>query len=300
MTLRIATIAVAVAALAAPSFASAYGWPLRPFDRMHPIRGGFGDPRYHVGATGAVGSFHFGVDIVAHDGTAVFSVEPGYVHAYSASVTITSRTSREFGYWHIRPVVKTGTWVKRHQLLGYIRPGWGHVHFAERYRKEYKDPLRRGALTPFFDRTTPVVSPITLLTDTGQKVDPHDVTGLVSIVVSAYDMPPLTPRAPWAVARLAPAVVWWTLTGPGVNDSQAIADFGGGLVPNALYGLVYGPGTYQNKPNRPGNYIFWTPSFDTTSLPDGLYSLTVSASDTRSNIGTQTMQVQIANTLGTR
>src|SRR6266487_2891994 len=25
--------------------ASGYGWPVKPFDRQHPIRGGFGDPR---------------------------------------------------------------------------------------------------------------------------------------------------------------------------------------------------------------------------------------------------------------
>jgi hypothetical protein len=171
------------------------------------------------------------------------------------------------------------------------------VHFAERYKKEYKDPLRRGALTPFVDHTTPVVSPVMLVGDSGRKVDPGDVTGLVSIIVAAYDLPPLMPRAPWQVARLAPAAVWWTLTGNGVNDSQSIADFGAGLLPNALYGLVYASGTYQNKANRPGSYIFWTPSFDTTSVPDGIYDLTVSASDTRSNIGVQAVQVRIANGL---
>jgi hypothetical protein len=34
-----------VAALAAASGASAYPWPVKPFDKQHPIRGFFGDPR---------------------------------------------------------------------------------------------------------------------------------------------------------------------------------------------------------------------------------------------------------------
>ena len=34
-----------VAALAFAGGASAYGWPVRPFNKQHPIRGGFGDPR---------------------------------------------------------------------------------------------------------------------------------------------------------------------------------------------------------------------------------------------------------------
>ena len=44
-------------------------------------------------------------------------------------------------------------------------------------------------------------------------------------VVSAYDVPPLTPRAPWAVARLAPAAVWWTLTGSGVTSIARMNGF---------------------------------------------------------------------------
>lgn len=299
MTLRIATIAAAVAALVVAPAASAYPWPLKPFDRAHPIRGAFGDPRYHLGANGELSSFHFGVDIAARDGTAVYAVEAGYVHAYGASVTVTSRTAREFGYWHIRPVVKMGTWVRRHQLLGRIRPGWGHVHFAESFHGAYKDPLRIGALTPFADRSPPVVDSISLVTLTGQPVDVHRVSGVVDVVASAYDLPPLAPPGSWSVARLAPASVWWTLSGNGVNESASVADFGAGILPNTLYGLVYAPGTYQNKPNRPGKYLFWgARSLDTTTMPDGVYELTISAADTRANIGTLTIQLQIVNNRG--
>ena len=40
----------------------AHGWPVEPFDRQHPVRGLFGDPR--IGDGGGK-SFHFGVDVSA-------------------------------------------------------------------------------------------------------------------------------------------------------------------------------------------------------------------------------------------
>jgi murein DD-endopeptidase MepM/ murein hydrolase activator NlpD len=291
-------LAAAVAAAAGAPHAAGYGWPLKPFHRAHPIRGGFGDPRYHLAATGmAVGSFHFGVDIAAPDGTRVYAVEPGYVHAYAASLTVTSRSGREYGYWHVRPVVRTGRWVRLHQLVGYIRRGWGHVHFAERYRGRYLDPLRRGALTPFRDHRAPVVDSVQLLSSSGEAVDPAAVSGDVDVVAEAYDLPPVAPPAPWSGARLAPSAVWWTLTADGaVRESEAVEDFVDGLLPNALYAYVYAPGTYQNKPNRPGRYIFWIAQpLDTTSLPDGTYELHVYASDPRGNVGSAVVQIQTAN-----
>ena len=51
-----------------------YGWPLKPFDQQHPVRGFFCDPR--IGDKGGK-AFHFGVDVSAPDGTAVYAVEGG-------------------------------------------------------------------------------------------------------------------------------------------------------------------------------------------------------------------------------
>src|SRR5436189_5077890 len=68
--------------------ATAYSWPVKPFDRPHPVRGSFGDPRtvffgpptQRTLLSGA-GSFQFhdGVDISAPGGTAVYPVEAGTV-----------------------------------------------------------------------------------------------------------------------------------------------------------------------------------------------------------------------------
>jgi murein DD-endopeptidase MepM/ murein hydrolase activator NlpD len=286
------------AALVVPARAAAYGWPLKPFHRTHPIRGSFGDPRYHLGAESALSSFHFGVDIAARDGQAVYSVSAGYVHAYSAHLTVTTHKSREFGYWHVKPVVRTGKWVKPHQLIGHVIKGWGHVHFAESYRGSYKDPLRKGALTPYGDKTAPVIDSVRLLRDDGSGIDPGHVTGPLSIVVSAWDPPPVTPPAPWDVARLAPARVWWTLAAANGSlvQSYLVADFLTGLPPNWMYSWVYAPGTYQNKPHRPGNYLYWAMhSLDTSAFPDGRYQLTIVAADDRGNEGSASVSLQFAN-----
>ena len=62
--LRLAVVLAALCALSCAWSAEAsarYGWPVRPFDRQHPVRGFFGDPRIE----GRVRQFHFGVDVSA-------------------------------------------------------------------------------------------------------------------------------------------------------------------------------------------------------------------------------------------
>jgi hypothetical protein len=285
-------------ALTMSSTASAYSWPLKPFSKPHAIRGTFGDPRFHLDAEGALSAFHFGVDIAARDGTPVYAVEPGVVvRRHPDSVTIGRTSTHRFGYWHIRPVVKSGRHIRLHQLLGYVAKGWGHVHFAESVHGSYRNPLRNGALTPFTDHTVPNVVAVQVLSG-GAPANTHHVTGLVDITANVYDIPPVTPPYPWNVARLAPASVWWDIrdaSGALVQSSLA-AYFDFALPPNDLYSWIYAPGTYQNKPHRPGQYIFWVAhGLDTTGLPNGTYTLEVLASDTRNNIGSAALDLTIAN-----
>src|SRR5687768_15684489 len=61
------------------AMASGYGWPVRPFDVQHPIRGQFGDPRIGMTPNGVHHSFHFGVDVSAPNGTAVYATMDGVV-----------------------------------------------------------------------------------------------------------------------------------------------------------------------------------------------------------------------------
>jgi hypothetical protein len=290
---------VAIAALFLAPGAAAYSWPLKPFDKQHPVRGTFGDARYHLDAEGQLSAFHFGVDIAAPDGTAVYAVEPGVVvRRHATSVTIGRASGRRFGYWHIAPVVHSGTYVRLHQLLGYVLPGWGHVHFAESMRGDYRNPLRRGALKPFNDHTVPVVASVQVLNADGSAADNGHIAGAIDITADVYDLPPLRLQPPWDVARLAPAAIWWNLidSAGSVVESSFAVSFDFSLPADILYGWVYAPGSWQNKPHRPGHYVYRVAdAFDTASIVDGTYTLEVGASDTRNNVGTSRVALAIAN-----
>src|SRR5918999_1491483 len=96
----LAAAAVAAAALAlAPEADGTYGWPVRPFDRQHPVRGYFGDPRIHEGQR----SLHFGVDVSAPDGTAVYATVTGRVYVDGETVGILPGRDRQTAheYWHV-------------------------------------------------------------------------------------------------------------------------------------------------------------------------------------------------------
>lgn len=289
---------VALMALSLVPGAAAYSWPVKPFHKQHPIRGTFGDPRYHLDAEGQLSAFHFGVDIVARDGTPVYAVEPGVVvRRHATSVTIGRPSGRRFGYWHVRPVVGSGTHVRLHQLVGHVLPGWGHVHFAESIRGAYRNPLRRGALAPFNDHTVPIVASVQILTADGSVADDGHIAGAIDITADVYDTPPLVPPPPWNVARVAPAAIGWDLIDSGgriVETSIPVSlDFALPFVP---YGWIYAPGSYENKPHRPGHYVYrLAHGFDTAGFADGTYSFEVFASDTRNNIGTAKVALTITN-----
>ena len=97
--------------------AAPYGWPVEPFDRQHPVRGYFSDPRDGEKRS----TFHFGIDVAVPDGTPVFSVEAGTVDMGEGAenvAVVSTGGSRTFGYWHVIPVVKHKQQVAKHELLG--------------------------------------------------------------------------------------------------------------------------------------------------------------------------------------
>jgi hypothetical protein len=262
-------------------------WPIKPFNRQHPVRGLFGDPR--IGDRGGK-SFHFGVDVCALDGTGVYAVNGGRVSINGENITVIEvEGGREHAYWHVVPTVSDGARVRRGALLGHIAQGWGHVHFAERRGDAYWNPLRAGALTPYADYGPPVVSRIV-------TSRPHDgLWGQVSLIVEAFDRPPLSaPQPPWQGMPVVPALVRWRL----VRNARSYVpwriacDFRQSFVPkidgkppsDVHFRNVYAPRTRQNHPNRPGLYRFWLArTFDTRPFPDGDYRLDVEVADIRGN-----------------
>jgi hypothetical protein len=291
-----------------------YPWPVKPFDRQHPVRGFLCDPRIADGGR----TFHFGVDVAAPGGTPVYAVAPGKVSfgspadvAQNGGIVVVEAEGRNFGYWHVAPAVQRGAHVPLYGLLGHVATqpeDWGHVHFAESthgpHGITYWNPLRPRALTPFFDYGPPVIDAI--LT----SLPPHGLHGLVDLSVEAHDNTPVEVTQPnppgWHGMPVTPASIRWRLMrgGQAVVPWQVAFDFSTSLQPDVQgsppsdvnFDSVYAPDTTQNRPNMPGRFHFWLErGFDTTQFPDGDYELQVEASDVRGNPNSGNLAVTFLN-----
>jgi hypothetical protein len=313
--LLVIVVALAAISLASAGTASAYPWPVKPFDRQHPIRGFFGDPRtvYQNGIlAGAFDgpsfmSFHQGVDISAPNGTPVYAVEDGTVH-YLGAATVNLVTSHDvtFQYFHIVPVAGEGQQaVARQTVIGYVQRPFGHVHVTEIDGIHAVNPLARGHLTPYRDRTTPVVRDILVRNQGGDVQTPIGLCGRVELDVDAYDPQPMPVPGTYNGLPVAPALVQWSLArigGKVVVPLKTAADFRGTLPGNGQFSNLYGKGTYENSPRfgkeqypgMPGRYLFLLAgNFDTTSIPNGNYLIAVRVADVRGNhsLGTERFSV---------
>jgi hypothetical protein len=291
-----------------------YPWPVKPFDRQHPVRGFFGDPRIAGGGR----TFHFGVDVAAPGGTPVYAVAAGKVSygspgevAANGGIVVVEGDGRNFGYWHVAPAVQPGARVRLHGLLGHVATqpeDWGHVHFAESTRGpngiNYWNPLRSGALSPFFDYGPPVIDAIVT------SLPPTKLHGLVDLSVRAHDNTPVEVTQPnppgWHGMPVTPARIRWRLVraGQAVVPWKVAVDFStpfhpdvqGSPASDVNFGAVYAPDTRQNHPNEPGLFRFWLErQFDSTRYPDGGYVLEVEASDVRGNPRTAALALTFAN-----
>ncbi|HEY3182577.1 MAG TPA: M23 family metallopeptidase [Gaiellaceae bacterium] len=247
--------------------------------------------------SGSSRSFHFGVDVVARDGTPVYAVVDGKIFIENPNAVAVDAGGVDFGYWHIVPAVRHGQRVRRGDLLGRVLAPWGHVHFAERRGGIYRDPLRPGALAPWSDPTSPRIAAISFERD-GRVVPPGAVSGAVDVVVEAYDRPPLPiPDPPWAGAILTPALVRWRVLSGGrvVRPWHTPVDFRT-LVPKERFAAVYASGTRQNRPGKPGRYRFFVAhTWTTRLLPDGAYRLEAEAVDERGNLARAGLAFTLAN-----
>jgi hypothetical protein len=298
-----------------------YSWPVKPFDKQHPVRGVFADPRTSfVGPPTRAGlngpgefSYHQGVDISAPAGTAVYPVRSGVVHLHSKeTVVVTSDAGDAFEYWHIVPSVREGQRVTAYEsVLGRIRPGeYEHVHLTELEGGRPVNPLAPGHLTPFDDLTAPAVDDATYLDARGRNVLAEFVHGRMQLVVSATDTPAMAVPGRWNGLPVVPARITWRIErakdGKVVVGEQEAFDARERL-PNAPFWQTYVRGTRQNTANfaghkmwrQPGVYLFrLTASFDSKRLPDDIYVLVATATDTRGNSGTGRFVFTIHNKPG--
>ncbi len=263
---------------------AAYDWPVKPFDRQHPVRGFLDDPRIGGGGSHA---FHFGIDVSAPDGTPVYAVEAGEVFVDSGrSVAVAAGPSHVFGYWHIVPAVKNHQHVARHQLLGVIDKGWEHVHFAERLNGVYLNPLRPGGLGPYKDTTAPDIAAVSLV---------RAGNGSLTVLANAYDMPSLRVPGGWANEPVTPALLRWRVVRDGspAGSWRTAADFRGRMIDAKLYDSIYAPATAQNHKGKPGLFCFYLS--DGWKPANGSYRVEVQAFDTRDNHADARLDFSVEN-----
>src|SRR5262245_6032474 len=287
-------IVLGALALLVPAAASSYGWPLKPFYRQHLIRGYFDDPRLSSDEFG----FHFGVDISAPDGTPVYAIEPGRARVRGQTVSVfPKRGGHLLSYWHVVPMVSKNQRVRRHQLIGRVVAGAGHVHLAEYKDGTYINPLRLGGLAPYIDDTPPQIPKLTFYA-TGVPIPPENVSGLIDITADAFDTPPVPLAIPWNQVIYTPSIVRWRIVQGQVTIRrwETPVDFRKFLLPLNLFSFVYAPGTFQNKAGRRGRYEFYLAhQFDTRTLVNGSYVLQVEALDEQENVGQASFAFTVTN-----
>jgi hypothetical protein len=290
-----------------------YPWPIEPFHEQHPIRGYFGDPRtvFRDSTDPQLGafSFHNGVDIVAAVGTPVYPVVDGTVTEVRVNEAVVASDGgrRIFQYWHISPGVSVGQKVvAERDVLGWVQAPAKHVHLTEIVDGVVQNPLAPAHLTPYHDATVPTVDGLYLRSESGTDLSSHAVTGTISLVARAQDMPALPVPEPWDGLPVSPALVGFELTtldGREVLPLQTPVDFAETEPGNRTFFDIYAPGTFQNVPavgkhlfqDAPGEYLYeLTPDrLDTAALLPGRYLVTVTAEDTCGNIGTLSETIDV-------
>jgi peptidase M23-like protein len=300
--------------------ASAYPWPVKPFDRQHPIRANFGDPRTRFWNTmltdGLEGpgmfQFHNGIDIAAPEGTPVYPVVSGTATLIDeTAVLVRTKDHRKFQYFHIIPTVINGDHVvARRSVIGYVMGAFEHVHLTEIRGRKVWNPVAEGGIKPYRDRTVPQIDSIAFRgTWSLLPLDTGHVCGPVSLVATAFDVPPLPVPGLFAGFPVSPALASWRLERIGgavyVNELAA-ADFRTTLPSLTSFWNIYARGTFQNAPrfsNRQyfmaGRFVYnLAPFIDTRWYPDGVYEVSVRVRDMRGNESELAQQFTVENHTG--
>jgi hypothetical protein len=215
----------------------------------------------------------------------VYAVAPGVVYLrQSNAVGVRVAQGRAFDYWHIVPVVQEGATVSEHEMLGFVAPGWGHVHFAEIERGYVVNPTRPGALEPLSDHVAPVISDVEASAD-GVALDLVQLSGRFDLTASISDVADLAPPSPWENSVVTPALVRWRLEAGGLPATAwtVAADFRLFRLRAGEFDDIYAPGTRQNIAGRAGRYVFYLAHGFDGSRFSGTYELEVAASDISGN-----------------
>jgi hypothetical protein len=296
---------------------------VKPFDRQHPVRGNFGDPRTvfdgrrlqsTIDSGDGMFQFHHGVDISAPDGSPVYAVADGTItRTHGDRVTVECPNGRAIQYWHITVArVRVGQHaVAGKTLLGHILPKREHVHLTQLQHGQPVNPLADGRLEPYRDGTRPSVLAVSFRrSDLGAAIRPDRISGRVTAYVEASDTPALPVPGRWHGFPVTPAVVSWrieTARGRTVVAERVAWDVRRTIPSTAAFWLSYARGSHQNWPvfsdgkarGMTGRYVFRlsTSPLDTDRLGRGTYVLVVEVADTAGNRDVVRLSFQVGSDL---
>lgn len=299
----------ASAAPVSPAGPGSYRWPVKPFDRPHPVRANFGDPRTTFrGAptleglltSSGIFAFHFGIDISAPDGTPVYPVRSGRATLLGRwNVQVDSGRGFKTQYWHLVTAVKPGQQVTAHEtVLGYVQKSYEHVHFTELRDGRPVNPLAPGHLGPYDEQAPPQVAAISFRVGLSARESlPEALSGAIVPVARVQDEPALRVPGIWSDLPVAPALLTWHVERAKDNrvvvERRVAFDVRQTLPENGAFWAYYARGSRQNMSTfgtqrawrTPGTYLYRLvrSPFDTRSLPNGIYRLVVTATDIRGN-----------------
>lgn len=167
------------------------------------------------------------------------------------------------------------------------------------------NPLARGHLTPFDDRTRPTVRSVLFENLSGRRIPADALSGAIRMIADVFDRPALPSPSPWLSMPVSPALIRWRLAALSgrVVRSRVAVDFRLSLPPRRDFCQVYAPGTVQNFAavlgkfhwGQPGRYLYDLTAhpLDTQALPNGRYRLTVDAANIRGGTGSKTVAITI-------
>jgi murein DD-endopeptidase MepM/ murein hydrolase activator NlpD len=303
------------------SRSASFGWPVKPFDQQHPVRGSFADPRsifqgnptrHGLMTSRCACSYHQGIDIAAADGTDVYPVRSGVARIVTPDwVEVDSGGGSAFQYWHIHAAVRVGDHVQaRETVLGQILRGSGHVHLTELNDGKPTNPLAPGHIGPYTDSTTPRVNAITFRArDAGPDLLPEFLHGRIELVAAASDTPAIPVPGKWNGLPVTPAKLTFRIeafpNGKVVVPETISMDVTERLPATSDMWHTYARGTHMNMVQmgvhrywyQPGAYLFKLSDqpFDTRRLKDGVYKLTATAWDTAGNHSSTSQIVNVHN-----
>jgi hypothetical protein len=325
------TVIISLAALVCLGTAAAERWPLGPGD----VPQRCGNNCYEYQRYGGSPYYHDGLDCLGLGGDPCYAVADGYVSLIRVSeplytgiiVNYTQGQDKGWLYWHITygtiPFIE-GDPVKESDRVGNIATWpvseFHHVHFTRSYYpgvKSWYDAVDNPIefMAPSAENQAPAFRQaetnqwFSFCEDNGTaRVDPNDVKGSVDIIALVGDkiVDPYWDVVPYDIT-------WWINgTGGSVPPTKFVTFTGecppSSTVTTVVYkraGIWQTQGDYNYRDfyfivtNTDGDGIVEVGdeayNFDSTTLPNGTYTLYVEAKDFAGNMTQQTMDFTINN-----